>query len=117
MIHHIMCQSRGVFFSIAPNGWQLHARFNAAKPLLCSRCGSFSSKFQSKKGFFNLFFVRRAKILLLKISTLQIKLQISEKYFTFFLCISYIRCIFVPTKQIRNEKANFKKTRKDSESS
>ena len=58
----------------------LGGRFNAAKPLLCSRCGSFSSKFQSKKGFFNLFFVRRAKILLLKINTLAINLQISEKY-------------------------------------
>lgn len=38
-------------------------RFNAAKPLLCSRCG-FLAEIQSEQGVFNLFLCGVANIIL-----------------------------------------------------
>jgi len=48
---------------LAANDLRLGGRFNAAKPLLCSRCGSFSRIFNRSKVFLIFFLCGGAKFI------------------------------------------------------
>ena len=84
--------------ALSHNVLRLGGRFNAAKPLLCSRCGSFSSKFQSEQGFL-LFFLGLAKNIVIENQHFSYKITNKRKIFvkksSFYLVVTNKRLIFV----------------------